>query len=426
MRRRLVAAIAGVAAVAVILLAVPLALVLGRGYRDEELLRLQRDTIAATRAIDVGASPSDEVELPPTSDALAVYRIDGTLAAGRGPAHAPPLVRMVLQSGRAATATGHGRLTVTVPLLVRERVAGAVLAARSDAPARERTDDAWLIVGLVAVGIIFAAMLAALVLGRRLAFPLERLAVAARRLGDGDFSARAPRAGIAEIDAVGGAFDRTADRLDELVRRERAFSADASHQLRTPLAALRLELEAMELRQSGDPELPALLIQVDRLQSTIDTLLSVARDHSRPTATTELDPLLDDLETQWRGAFADHSRPLRVAGTRSGVVQATPGIVREVLDVLLANALTHGCGQVTITLRAADDWTFLDVTDEGPGFDDPGGALERRPAGGGHGIGLALARSLAEADGGRLTISRAGQGPRVTLALRSAVGQPPL
>jgi signal transduction histidine kinase len=326
----------------------------------------------------------------------------------------------VLHSGRAATTVSHDRLTVTVPLLERERVAGAVLATRTDASARERTYDAWLIVGLVAVGIIVAAMLAALVLGRRLAFPLERLAAAARRLGEGDFSARAPRAGIAEIDAVSGAFDRTADRLAELVRRERAFSADASHQLRTPLTALRLELEAMELRQSGDPELPALLAQVDRLQSTIDTLLSVARDHSNPTTTTELDPLLDDLEHHWRGAFADQSRPLRVAGTRSRVVQATPGIVREVLDVLLANALTHGRGQVTITARAADDWTFLDIADAGPGFDDPDGAFERRPAGGGHGIGLALARSLAEADGGRLTISRAGRGPRVTLALRSA------
>jgi signal transduction histidine kinase len=424
MRRRLVLAIAAVAAIAVVLLAVPLALVLGRSYRDEELLRLQRDTIAATRGIDLGATPSDEVELPPTGDALAVYRKDGTLAAGRGPARAPALVRTALRTGRAATATGSGMLDVTVPLLDRERVAGAVLAARSDASARERTDDAWLVVSLVAIGIILAAILAAVILGRRLALPLERLATAARRLGEGDFSARAPRARIAEIDAVGGAFDRTAERLDELVQRERSFSADASHQLRTPLAALRLELEAMELRESGHRELPASLAQVDRLQSTIDTLLNVARDRSRATSTIELDPLLDDLENHWRGAFADHGRPLRVAGARSGVVHATPGIVREVLDVVLANALTHGRGQVTINARAADGWAFLDVTDEGPGFDDPDGAFDRRPTSAGHGIGLALARSLAHADGGRLTITRAGQRPRVTLALRSAVGHP--
>src|SRR4051812_20561579 len=115
-----------------------------------------------------------------------------------------------------------------------------------------------------------------LVLGRRLAVPLERLARAARRLGQGDFASRAPRGGVAEADEIAAALDDTARRLGDLVARERAFSAGASHQLRTPLAALRIELEALELRSEAPPELARALAQVERLQTTIDTLLAVA------------------------------------------------------------------------------------------------------------------------------------------------------
>ena len=93
MRRRLIAAIAGVAAAAVVLLALPLGIVLSRTYRDQELLRLQRDTVAATRAIDLGVQRGDQIELPRSSDALAVYDRAGRRVAGRGPAAASPLVR---------------------------------------------------------------------------------------------------------------------------------------------------------------------------------------------------------------------------------------------------------------------------------------------------------------------------------------------
>jgi signal transduction histidine kinase len=421
MRRRLVAAIVGVAAAAVVLFAVPLALVLGNSYRDEELARLQRDTIAATRAIDVSRAGSDPVELPPSRDVIAVYDSEGRRVAGRGPQIADALVREALATGRAAERTSPGRLEVAVPLMSGERVSGAVRARRSDAAVSARAHRAWLAIGGLAAALVLGAALAALVLARRLARPLERLATTARRLGEGDFTVRSSRSGVPEVDSVAAALDATAQRLHDLISRERSFSADASHQLRTPLAALRLELEAMELGSGSSPELAAAVGQVDRLQATIETLLAVARDHPRQVARADLRALLDSVEEQWRGALADSGRPLRtlVSSTRA-VAAASPGVVSEILDVLVSNAARHGSGPVTVTVRDLDGWLAVDVADEGPGLTgSPEEAFERRSDGAaGHGIGLALARSLADADGGRLTVTRAAPHPVFTLMLR--------
>ena len=181
MRRRLVIAIAGVAAVAVLLLAVPLGIVLSNHYRDEELLRLQRDTVAATREIDVPTNPADRVELPPSADRLAVYDRAGRRLAGAGPRLAPAPVGEALRRGKLTETSSDGVLSAAVPLLAHERVTGAVLAQRPDDAAVSDARGAWLVLGVVALGIILAAALAAALLGRRLAAPLERLATAARR-----------------------------------------------------------------------------------------------------------------------------------------------------------------------------------------------------------------------------------------------------
>lgn len=426
-------AIAGVAAAAVVLFAVPLAVVLQRTYRDEELLRLQRDTIAATRQINLGPGGRDPLDLPATTDVLAVYDAAGRRVAGRGPARADALVRVAMRTSRPAD-RGDGELVVAVPILVRERLAGAVRAQRSDAAVVHDARQAALALAGLAAAVVALAVLAALVLGRRLAQPLERLAGAARRLGEGDFSVRAPRAGVAEVDAVAAALDGTAQRLDDLVSRERAFSADASHQLRTPLAALRLELEAMELRGDAAPELPGALGQVDRLQTTVDTLLAVARDAPRRERTADLAAVADALAARWREPLAAEGRPLHVeivdpsAGSPARpVARASPDVLGEVLDVLVGNAHRHGAGEVSVTVRPTLGSLAIDVADEGPGFaGDPADAFRRRAptAGDGHGIGLALARSLVDAEGGRLVVTRAAPHPVLTVLLPSGKPAP--
>jgi signal transduction histidine kinase len=225
---------------------------------------------------------------------------------------------------------------------------------------------------------------------------------------------------------VSDALDTTAARLDDLVTRERAFSADASHQLRTPLAALRIELEGLQLREQGDTELEAALVQVDRLQATIDTLLAVARDDSPGDAATDVVALVDDAIDRWRGRLAAADRPLRsrVEGS-PGRALADAGVLREVLEVLLDNALQHGAGEVMVSVREVAGSIAVDVQDEGTGFaGDPEDAFTRRSGspGPGHGIGLALARSLAHAEKGQLSITRAGPRPVLSLVLRAERG----
>jgi len=410
-RRRLVISIAGVAALAVVLFAVPLALVLQRTYRDEELLRLQRDTVAATREIDVASTPADPVELPPSADELAIYDPGGRRIAGReGPKLADEVVRAALSARAPAQRVRAGRLLVAVPLVAGERVTGAIRAQRDGASVARAARARWLLLAAGAAAVIALAVIAAVLLGRRLARPLERLAAAARRLGGGDFTVRTSRTGIAEADDVGAALDRAGERLGELVGRERAFSADASHQLRTPLAALRIELEAVELRGDAPREVVAALEQVDRLQSTIDTLLAVARDATRSGGRTPLQPLLDEAEARWRGPLAAEGRRLAVRMHAPGLAAGVPaGIVREILDVLVDNALRHGAGTVEIRCRPTHASVACDVRDEGVGELDADAVFARRSAAaGGHGIGLALARALALAEGGRLELSSTG------------------
>ena len=413
MRRRLVLAITGIAALAVLLFAVPLAVVIERAHRDEALMRLQRDTVAATRSIDLAPASGDPLEIPPGFGPLGVYDRGGRRVGGSaGPMTADAVVRDAVAGGRPVAHTTGGRLLVAVPLVAGERTTGAVRAERDAAAAH----DSWLTLGLAAVAVIALAVLAALLAGRRLAAPLERLAVAARRLGDGDFSVRAPRSRIDEVDAVAAALDSAGARLGELVARERAFTADASHQLRTPLAALRIELEALELRDASAPELHAALAQVARLEQTIDTLLAVARDAPREVAPTPLAALLEDAEARWRGPLARAGRPLRVrVATDDDAVRMSATVLREIVDVLLDNACRHGRGAVMLRARDAGSALALDVSDEGAGLKgDPEHAFARR-AGDGHGIGLALARSLAHAEGGRLIVTRAGPHPVFTL-----------
>jgi signal transduction histidine kinase len=276
--------------------------------------------------------------------------------------------------------------------------------------------------------VIIAAALAAVGLARRLTKPLADVGRDAERIGDGDFTIAARSTGIPEIDQVGAALTRTASRLSDLVAREQAFSADASHQLRSPLAALRVTLEAELAHPRSDPvvALNEALADVERLERTIEDLLALARDTGQERPPIEVAEVFDELALRWNGSFAAVRRTLAFdIPPRLPELRVSAAALQHILDVLVDNALRHAFGTVHVSARLTGGSVMIDVTDQGPGVDDAAVAFERRrSAGNGTGIGLSLARRLAEAEGGRLSLVRAAPGATFQLLVpRTRTGE---
>ena len=432
MRTRIVALAVLASALATCLFAVPL------GYAVHAHLVGQERGHLVREASDVSIDVADEVDwgIPIDPDALtdvghddeeltaAVFDEDGRLLAGTAPDRDVAVLWEALD-GEVRSRIDGDLLVAGVPVTHGQEVIGAVLVTEDRVDVLGEVVLSWAGMAGLGAAAVTVTWLVARRQARRLARPLEDLEASARRLGEGDFTVRTRRDGVEEIDAVGAALDATATRLDELLARERAFSADASHQLRTPLAGLRLRLEAALERTDTDPRpaIAASLVDADRLEATIDELLALARaGQAASSGPVDLDRLLGELSPEWGARLALHGRDLEVRvepGTPDAL--ASTAAVRQVLGVLVDNATTHGRGTVTVAVREASGAVAVDVSDEGPGVQDPEEVLFSREADrrDGHGIGLALARRLAEAEQGRLTLTRVAP-PVFTLLLPAA------
>lgn len=409
------------AVLAIALFGVPLAVGVAKYYLDDERAELERlaDSVALTvSATLVRGQPP--MSLPGTEEAtsVALYGVDGARLVGRGPAR---LGDMVVDAGSVIRADTSGELVIAVAVSDGPRVLGVVRAATSRSEVWQRTVVTWAAMAVLGVFAVVVTWFLARWLARRLATPLERLTAVANQLGGGDFTVRGARSGIPEIDSVGGSLDTTARRLADLLARERAFSADASHQLRTPLTGLRLQLESALENPSADlrASITAGLATTDRLERTIDDLLALARDAGPDGGVAAVGTLLTELEQDWHGLLAEQGRVLRVdvRPEVAGCVVSAP-VLRQIVTVLLDNALRHGRGTVTVTARDAGAAVAVDVADEGAGIaaDSDPFAPRAATAPAGHGIGLALARRLAEGEGGRLRLARPAP-PTFTLLL---------
>ncbi|MFN8035988.1 MAG: HAMP domain-containing sensor histidine kinase [Acidimicrobiia bacterium] len=422
MKRRIVWSIVGTSLVALLVLGIPLGITIARLDRNEAVLRLEREASEARRTVNPAAlGRGDRVELPQDgATRFSLYSRSGRRIAGAGPARADTPVRRALR-GNVADARIGAATVVALPVDGNERVIAAIRASRPADIADDRIRMAWLVVGIVVGVALGVAGLIAWWQARRLTRPIDELVESAEQLGDGDFSTRTPRAGIAELDELGAAMDATAEHLGGLLARERAFSADASHQLRTPITALRVAVESELL--TADPgsdahvALGRLLDPIDRLATTVDELLDLARDTHSDRAPLEISGLLDALEADWHGRLADSGRPLRVETAADlAAPPVSSAAVRQILDVLVTNAWQHGTGVVTVRARNGPGALVVEVRDEGPGVTDPDAAFARR-SGDGRGIGLSLARTLAEAEGGRLVLERPGPHPTFSLLI---------
>lgn len=269
-----------------------------------------------------------------------------------------------------------------------------------------------LIVLILVVISVGTGAAVAVVTARRLAEPLRGVADRAARLGAGDFRPAPERHGIPELDRVSDVLDSSAAALADLVQRERALVGDVSHQLRSRLTALALRLD--ELAAHPDPsargEAMAALEQVERLSQVLDDLLDSARAARAAGAEpVNLRTGLAAVADEWRPAIEAAGRTLEMRVPDGLVARVTPARIREAVGALVDNALRHGDGTITMSARTMDNSVLIEVRDCGPGIPDelvPHIFDRGVSVGSSTGLGLALARALVEADGGRLELSR--------------------
>ncbi|MCA5892785.1 HAMP domain-containing protein [Isoptericola sp. NEAU-Y5] len=404
MRRRVLLATISAVAVAVILLGVPLG-IFGARYVlaiEEQRVTDRVDTLARSvdGAIERGDPVSEAtVERASTgtreNDLLAHVEVtlpDGTsLVAGAMPSG--PVIQ------KAAFTDGRATVTMTVSAV------GAYVKSA-------QTVVLVVIAGIVAIG---AGIAMAVWQANRLSAPLVYLAASAEQLGSGQVRPRLEPSGVEEIDLVAAELVRSADRLAGRLAAERQFTQDASHQLRTPLTALTMRLEEITLA-SDDPEVVEeariSLEQVERLVSVVDDLLAASRRSSGGTTeAVNLAEVMHQQEEEWGPTFERAGRPLVVDVPAEHRVLATPGALAQIIATLLENSLKYGDGTTTVRSRPSGPKGALaiEVADEGPGVaDDIAAKIFERgtTTGGSTGLGLALARDLAAADGGRLELAQ--------------------
>ncbi|OEJ32262.1 ATP-binding protein [Streptomyces subrutilus] len=270
------------------------------------------------------------------------------------------------------------------------------------------------VVGAVALLAVVAAVLLAVRQANRLASPLTDLAETAERLGSGDPRPRHKRYGVPELDRVADVLDSSAERIGRMLTAERRLAADASHQLRTPLTALSMRLEEITVTEDLETvreEATIALTQVERLTDVVQRLLTNSRDPRTGSAVPfDLDEVVKQQVEEWRPAYRSAGRAIVRSGKQGVRAVGTPGAVSQVLATLVENALMHGGGTVALRTRVIGNQAVLEVTDEGPGVPpDLGNRIFERAISGRNstGIGLAVARDLAEADGGRLELLQA-------------------
>jgi signal transduction histidine kinase len=321
------------------------------------------------------------------------------------------------------------RIGLTGELRVVVKVSGdrTVLVAAPDRDVQESVltvRDVLLIAYPLLVGAL--AALAWHVVGWALA-PVEALRQGAEEISAGRVGRLPVPEGDDEVHRLGLTLNRMLARLDAARQRQRAFVADAAHELRSPIASLRTQLEVAA--HIGEPAaIPDLSMEVERLGGLVDDLLLLARAEEgdpglRRREPVELTALLHDV------APAGARVPVTVTPAPPQWTVGDPGALRQVFDNLVTNAVRHAASRVTLSAARSADRVVVTVTDDGPGIPaadrdrvfDRFTRLDdaRARDSGGAGLGLAIVRELVRLHGGTVTLGDAGPGLRAAIALPS-------
>ena len=435
LRTRLLAAFAYALLIVIVALEVPLATNVG----DRIDAEVEADSAAQAQVVAVSAAERlpDPAQLQPLSDEAAA-RLGGPVAIvnGRGallvssPAgavqagstYATPERPEVLAAlnGEIDQAQRGGSLFTAVPIVRGGRTRGALQVEQDLSPVDTAVRED--VVALIGIGVLALALGlgVAWILAGTIARPIDALAGVARRMAGGDLAARAEPKGSSEQVEVATAFNDMAERLQAAHESQRAFVADASHQLRTPLTGLRLRLEAAGAKAGGDAgeEIAAAEREADRLSTVVADLLALASSEE------PAEPRRAGLEAAARAAASRWGDPAAETGHRIKVhdgpdltVSAGERDLALMLDNLLENALKYSPRGSTVELgwRARDGAGAIAVANQGGPLpdEDLARAFERFHRGsaalrdGGTGLGLPIVAALAQRSGGRARLRNA-------------------
>ena len=456
MRWRLTAAFGGVVLVVVVALVVPLAGHLRRVERQRQLAELDYRALVIANAAafalpEIGDPDAANSTLSGLASTVNGYGVaprtvvvvgdDGVVVVAAGadpPAAGTDLsdneaVQRALAQQETRIDAG-GRVGVVLPVLAGSVSMGAVGVTTDEsvvgAPANARVRGL-LVVGGVSLA---AAAAVALLLAATVTGPLRRLQRSTERVARGDFAARADaHAGPPEVRRVASSFNTMTERIARFIEHQQSFAGNASHQLRTPLTALRLQLERATSLVEHDPAgaldtLEAAGTEIERLQRLIDGLLVLARVDQDGTSPREpVDPVAvvaERIET-WQQLAEEQG--VRLTGTgqadrgRFRVLQA-PGGLEQALDNYIDNALVVAPPGSTVEVvvdppapspELGTTTVTVHVLDAGPGMPESHltAAFERfwrapDAPHDGSGLGLAIVANIAAASGGRARLAR--------------------
>jgi signal transduction histidine kinase len=458
--RRLLVTYLTITALALAAVVVPLGLTFADREHDRLVFDIERDAQAVASlvedALEAGAAPSIEavlVDYAETGGRIVVVDTDGISVADsdrppgdRRDFSTRPEIAAALDGRRSAgtrpsETLGTGLMFVAVPVASGGVVHGAVRITYPTSALDARVSSMWVRLGLLSGVVLVVVALVGMVLARSVTRPVRRLQGAAQRLAGGDLAARVDAGdGAPELRALAATFNLTADRLAQLVEAQRRFVADASHQLRTPLTALRLRLETLEpvVQPELRPKLEAAIAETTRLARLVQSLLVLARSDAETArlAVVDLGAVAAERAESWGPVAHDRGVEVIVEGPGPTAVRAPAGALEQILDNLVSNALDVAPPGTAVTVRIArdDPWVELHVIDEGPGMSPEvrEHAFERfwRPPGAtgqGFGLGLAIVEQLALACGGDARLDPGPDGRGLDAAVRltpDAPGEP--
>lgn len=442
MTTRLIVTMLALTAVLLGVLVVPLGIEIARSERRDLEAKVERDASVvaslAEDALEAGAPAPPGLQQLAESyreetggrivvvDPTGVSVVDTATPVGRDFSSRPELEEAL--AGEIAVGTRRSRtlaaglLYVAVPVASGGVVRGAVRITYPTATADARVRNTWL--ALAAISFFALALAAALAawLSRWASLPLVRLETAAAAVSAGDLTARAPLEGPSEVRAVATAFNAMVGRVVTILGDQSAFVADASHQLRTPLTALRLRLENLAAASEPDARagVEAASAEVDRLAELVDGLLALARadGDAAPAEVVDVGALAVQRVAAWEALASERGVAVRADASGRIMIRAGQERVEQVIDNLVANAVDATGAGGTVSVSAAlgpGPLVQLRVRDDGPGLsdEDKSRAFDRfwrHRESPGSGLGLAIARRLCEVDGGSVELADAPGG----------------